>query len=133
MVPTRRTLLRLTGSTTLLGLAGCLGALRSGQVDVRIDNRDDRRHAVDVEFRSDGDVVVERRFEVSADTERTYGNVADAGEYTVEVALDGGPETQVPFTMQGCTDNTLFVAVDADADSDVDGDVTMEASVLDEC
>jgi hypothetical protein len=125
MVPTRRSLLRLAGSTTLLGLAGCLDALRSGQVAVRIDNRDDRRHAIDVEFRSDGDLVTERRFEVVAGAERTYENVVDAGEYTVEVALDGGSETQVPFAMQGCTDNTLFVAVDADA--------TMEAGVLDEC
>jgi hypothetical protein len=47
MVPTRRILCRAVGTVPLLGLAGCLGALRSGHVDVRIDNRDDRRHAVD--------------------------------------------------------------------------------------
>ncbi|MEF8857184.1 MAG: hypothetical protein V5A16_07170 [Haloplanus sp.] len=125
MVPTRRTLCRLAASTTLAGLAGCLDGLRSGNVAVRVDNRDDGRHAVDVEFLSGGDLVAEERYEVAAGAEQTYENVVGAGEYTVEIALDGGPETRVPFTMQGCADNTLFISIDADA--------RMDASVLDEC
>jgi len=122
MGPTRRTVL---SACATVPLAGCLDALRSGQVAVRIDNRDDRRHAVDVEFLSDGDLVTEKRFEVAAGTERTDENVVAAGEYTVDVTLDGAASTSVAFTMQGCTDNTLFVVVDAAA--------TVEASVLDEC
>jgi hypothetical protein len=125
MLPTRRTLLRVAGTTTLAGAAGCLGTLRSGSVAVRVDNRDDRRHAGSVAFLSDGDSAAEERFEVAAGTEREYRNVVAAGEYTVDVALDGGPETRVAFTMQGCTDNVLFVAVDADAE--------LEAGTLDEC
>jgi len=125
MVPTRRTLCRLAASTTLAGLAGCLDSLRSGNVAVHVDNRDDGRHAVDVEFLSGGDLVTEKRYEVAAGTERTDENVVDAGEYEVHVTLDGETTTQVPFTMQGCTDNTLFVVVDADG--------TVGASVLDEC
>jgi len=125
MVPTRRTLLRAAGTATLGGGAGCLDSLRSGSVGVRIDNRDDRRHAVDVAFLSDGDPVAEERFEVAAGTERTDDNVVAAGAYTVTVAVDGGSETRLPFSMQGCPDNTLFVAVDADG--------AVEAGVLDEC
>jgi|GEM_PF-3550836 len=125
MTVTRRPLLRATGTGALLGLAGCLDALRSGSVAVRVDNRDDRRHAVDVEFLDGGELVAEQRFEVVAETERTYENVVSAGEYTVDVTLDGATHTTVPFSMNGCTDNALFVAVDTDA--------TVEASVLDEC
>ena len=124
MLPTRRALLRASPAA-LIGVAGCLDRLRSGRIAVRVDNRDDSRHAVDVEFLSDGDLVTEERFAVAADTERTYGNVAAAGEYTVDVTLDGETHTVVDFTMRGCTDNTLFVAIDADA--------TMTAGVLDEC
>lgn len=125
MVPTRRTLCRAVGTATLVGFAGCLGALRSGRVGVRIDNRDDRTHAVDVEFLSDGELVAEERFEVAAETERAYGNVVAAGEYTVDVTLDGAAHATVPFSMNGCSDNTLFVSVSEDA--------TLEAGVLDEC
>ena len=125
MIPTRRTLLRTAGTAPLVGLAACLGALRSGSVGVRVDNRDDRRHAVDVTFLSDGDVVADERLEVDAGTERTAENVVAAGEYTATVAVDGGSETRVPFSMNGCTDNALFVAVDADG--------AVEAGVLDEC
>jgi hypothetical protein len=129
MAPVRRTLLRAVGTTILLGLAGCLAALRSGQVGVRIDNRDDRTHVVDVEFLDGGELVAEERFEVAAETGRGDENVAAAGEYTVDVTLDGATHTTIPFSMNGCTDNTLFVAVDADADADA----TVEADVLDEC
>ncbi|AXG07101.1 hypothetical protein DU500_12070 [Haloplanus rubicundus] len=125
MVPSRRAVLRATGTTTLVGFAGCLGALRSGRVGVRIDNRDDRRHAVDVEFLSDGELVAERRFTVDGGTERTAENVVVAGEYRVDVTLDGETHTSVEFTMQGCTDNALFVGIDADG--------AVEAGVLDEC
>jgi hypothetical protein len=125
MVSTRRTLCRAVGTAPLLGLAGCLGAFRSGHVDVRIDNRDDRRHAVGVAFRSDGELVAEERFEVAAGTERAYEHVVAAGEYTVDVALDGATQTAVDFSMHGCTDNALFVAVDAAS--------SVEAGVLDEC
>jgi hypothetical protein len=125
MVPSRRAVLRVTGTTALVGFAGCLGALRSGQVNVRIDNRDDGRHAVDVEFLSDGELVAERRFTVDGGTERTVENVVAAGEYRVDVTLDGETQTAVEFSMQGCTDNTLFVTVDADG--------AVEAGVLEEC
>jgi hypothetical protein len=125
MVPTRRTVLRATAATPLLGVAGCLGALRSGRVGVRIDNRDDTRHAVDVEFLNGDELVAEERFEVAAGTERTYENVVEAGEYTADVTLDGATTTTVPFRMNGCTDNTLFVSIDTDA--------AVEAGVLDEC
>ena len=125
MVPTRRTLCRLAASTTLAGLAGCLDSLRSGNVAVHVDNRDDGRHAVDVEFLSGGDLVTEKRYEVDAGTERTDQNVVAAGGYEVDVTLDGEAETQVPFTMRGCTDNTPFVVVGADE--------TVTANVLDEC
>jgi len=125
MVPTRRTLCRAVGTVPPFALAGCLGALRSGHVDVRIDNRDDRRHAVGVAFLADGELVAEERFEVAAGTERAYENVVSAGEYTVDVTLDGTTRTAVDFSMNGCTDNALFVAVDAAA--------SVEAGVLDEC
>jgi hypothetical protein len=125
MIPSRRAALRATGTTALVGFAGCLGALRSGQVNVRIDNRDDRRHAVGVEVLSGGDLVAERRFTVDRGTERTDENVVAAGEYTVDVTLDGETHTAVEFTMQGCPDNTLFVAVGSDG--------AVEAGVLDEC
>jgi hypothetical protein len=125
MGPTRRTLLHAAGSTTIVGLAGCLDRFRSGQVAVRVDNRDDRRHAVDVEFLDGGELVTEERFEIDAETERTYEDVVAAGQYTVDVTLDGEAHTAVDFTMRGCTDNTLFVSVDADA--------AVEAGVLDEC
>jgi hypothetical protein len=125
MVPTRRTLLRTAGTAALAGGAGCLGSLRSGSVALRIDNRDDRRHAVDVTFLSDGELVAEERVEVAAGAERPVENVVAAGEYTVDVALDGDSGTRIPFSMNGCTDNTLFVAVEADG--------TVEAGILDEC
>jgi hypothetical protein len=113
------------GPPTLLALSGCLGAVRPGSVGVRVDNRDDRRHAVDVVFLSDGELVVEERFEVAADAETEADGVVDAGEYAVDVTLDGATETSVAFTMQGCTDNALYVAVDEDA--------AVDAGVLDEC
>ena len=125
MVSTRRTLLRATVPTSLIGLAGCLDALRSGNVDVRIDNRDDRPHTVGVVFRTGGEVVTEERFEVAAETERDVENVVTAGAYDVTVTLDGATRTTVPFSMNGCTDNALFVAIDADA--------ALDAGVLDEC
>jgi hypothetical protein len=125
MAPSRRTLCRAAGATTLVALAGCLDALRSGQVGVRIDNRDGRTHVVGVAFLDGDELVAERRFEVVAETEREYENVVAAGEYTVDVSLDGATHTTVPFSMNGCTDNTLFVAVDANE--------TVEAGVLDEC
>jgi len=125
MIPTRRTLCRAVGTVPLFGLAGCLDSLRSGRVGVRIDNRDGRRHAVDVEFLDGDELVAEKRFEVAAETERKYENVVAAGEYTVDVTLDGAAHTAVDFSMNGCTDNALFVAVDAAA--------SVEAGVLDEC
>lgn len=125
MLSTRRTLCRAAGTAPLVGLTGCLGVLRSGSVDVRVDNRDDRSHAVDVAFLSDGELVADERLEVDAGTERTAENVVAAGEYTATVAVDGGSATRVPFSMDGCTDNALFVAVDADG--------AAEAGVLDEC
>jgi hypothetical protein len=125
MGPTRRTLLHAAGSTTLVGLVGCLDRFRSGQIAVRVDNRDDRRHAVDVEFLDGGELVTEERFEIDAETERTYENVVAAGQYTVDVTLDGETHTAVDFTMQGCTDNTLFVSVSEAA--------VVDAGVLDEC
>ncbi|AZH25590.1 hypothetical protein [Haloplanus aerogenes] len=122
MVLTRRAAL---SACATMPLAGCLDAFRSGQVGVRVDNRDDRRHAVDVEFLSEGELVAEKRFTVDAGTERAAENVVAAGEYTVDVTLDGAASTSVEFTMQGCTDNTLFVSVSEEA--------AVEAGVLDEC
>jgi len=125
MVPTRRTLCRALGTATVVGVAGCLDSLRTGSVGVRIDNRDDRRHAVDVEFLDGGELVAEERFEVAAGTERESESVVAAGEYRVDVTLDGATHAAVDFSMQGCTDNALFVAVDTEAE--------LEAGVLDEC
>jgi hypothetical protein len=125
MVPTRRTAFRAVGSTTLAGIAGCLGLVRSGHVDVRVDNGDDRSHAVDVAFRAGGEVVAEERVEAPPGTETTVAEVVDAGEYAVTVILDDGTSRRVPLAMNGCTDNALFVSIDADA--------ALEAGVLDEC
>jgi hypothetical protein len=125
MVPSRRALLRTTAATLLVGVAGCLDAVRSGRVGVRIDNRDDRSHAVDVRFAADGDPVAEESFDVPAGTEATFDDVVAAGEYEVTVAVDAGARTTVPFAMNGCPDNALFVAVDDEG--------TLEADVLDEC
>lgn len=125
MVPTRRTLCRALGTAPVVGLAGCLGPFRSGYVGVRIDNRDDRRHAVDVEFFDGDELVAEERFEVPAETERAAERVAAAGAYTVDVTLDGETHTTVDFSMHGCPDNALFVSVDTAG--------TVAASVLDEC
>jgi hypothetical protein len=116
---------RVATTTALVGFTGCLGALRSGQVGVRIDNRDERAHAVDVAFLSGDDLVAEERFAVAAGTERESEGVVAAGEYTVEVTLDGATGTTVPFSMNGCADNALFVSIGADG--------VVEAGVLDEC
>jgi hypothetical protein len=126
MISTRRTVLRRAASTPLLvGLAGCLDAVRPGEVGVRIDNRDDRPHTVGVRFAADGETVAEESFDVPAATETASENVVSAGEYDVTVTLDAGGRTTVPFTMNGCTDNALFVSIDDAA--------TLEAGVLDEC
>jgi hypothetical protein len=44
-----------------VGFVGCLGGLRSGSIAPRVDNRDDRRHAVavDADAELDGGVLDE--------------------------------------------------------------------------
>ena len=61
MIPSRRAPLRATGTTALVGFVGCLGGLRSGSIALRVDNRDDRRHAVavDADAELDGGVLDE--------------------------------------------------------------------------
>jgi hypothetical protein len=125
VTPSRRTILRTAGATTLAGLAGCLDAVRGGHVDVAVENRDDRSHEVDVTVRSGGDAVAEERFVMPAGSTVEAEDVVGAGTYDVTVALDGEARTEVLFTMQGCPDNTLFVAVEDDGQ--------VEAGVLEAC
>lgn len=123
---TRRQALRIAGSTAVLGsVSGCLGVANEGSVNVRIENRDDQQHIVDVTFENDGEAVFSDQYTVSADEEATASDVVDAGEYLVTVELDTSNATTVDFTMSGCDSNSLFVAVHEDGE--------LEAGVLDEC
>jgi hypothetical protein len=102
-----------------------VSALRPGSVGVRVENRDDRSHAVNAAFRADGEIAAERRFEGPVGDEREATDVVDAAEYAVDVTLDGATDASVALGMRGCTDDTLFAAMDDDG--------TLEAGVLDEC
>lgn len=126
MVPTRRKALQLAGSTIVVSsLSGCLDLFQNGTIGVRIENRDDQEHTVDVVFKKDSEIVSDKQFTVPPGEENRTPDVVKAGSYTITAALDSSDSTSFEFDMQGCKNNSLYVSI-SDAGE-------LEMSVLDEC
>lgn len=125
-MPSRRQTLQLVGSAVALGwVSGCLGVFQGGGIKIRIDNRDDQQHTVNVTFENEDETVFSDQYTVSAGEETTTSDVVGAGEYLVTVELDSSDTKTVDFHMGGCNSNTLFVAIHEAGE--------LEAGVLDEC
>lgn len=125
-MPSRRRALEVTGATVAFGgFSGCLGFFQNGGIRVRIDNSDDRQHAVDVAFETGNETRFDDRYTVSAGEEITTSDVVDSGEYSVTVELDSSDTATVDFVMSGCESNTLLVSIDENGE--------LKAGVLDEC
>lgn len=125
-MPSRRKVLEVAGTSVAFGgFSGCLGFFQDGGIRVRIDNKDDRQHAVDVTFERDDLTRFDNRYTVSAGEEITTSDVVDAGEYLVTVELDSSATSTVDFVMGGCDSNTLFVSIGESGE--------LEIFVLDEC
>ncbi len=122
----KRRALRVASSTAVLGaIAGCLGVFRDGSVLVRIENRDDRRHAVVIRLDRGDEPAFADRYTIEPGATRTASDVVAAGEYLVTLELDAGATETVEFDMAGCRSNTLFASISAAGG--------LEAGVLDAC
>lgn len=126
MVPTRRKVLQLAGSTIIVGsLSGCLDLFQNGTIGVRIENQDDQDHTLNVTFSKDSETVFSEQFTVPAGEGTQTPDVVKADDYTVTATTDSSDSTSFEFNMQGCKNNSLYVSISDRGD--------LEMSVLDEC
>jgi len=126
MVSTRRKALQLAGSTIVVtSLSGCLDLFQNSTIGVRIENRDDQEHTLDVAFKKDSETVYNKPFTVPPGEENRTPDVVKAGSYTVTAALDSLNSISFGFNMQECENNSLYMSISDTGE--------LEMSVLDEC
>lgn len=69
------------------GIVGCFQSFRTGTVSVSLANEDDQRHTVDLGFRSDGEIVFNKQYELTEGERVEDSDVVEAGEYRVRAFL----------------------------------------------
>ena len=80
MVSTRRKALRLAGFTiAVTSFSGCLDLFQNSTIGVRIENRDDQEHTLDVAFKKDSETAYNKPFTVPPGEENRTPDVVKAG------------------------------------------------------